>query len=38
MNQKRADSIVQSAKHPLSFAILGGCVGAWGAEEDAAAS
>jgi len=38
MNQKRSNSIVQSAKHSLSFAILSGCVGARGAEEDAAAS
>jgi hypothetical protein len=38
MNQKRANGIVQGAKHPLSFAILGGCERARGAEEDAAAS
>ena len=38
MNQKRPNSIVQCAKHPLSFAILGGCVGARGAKKDAAAS
>ena len=38
MNQKRSNNIVQSAKHLLSFAILSGCVGARGAEEDAAAS
>jgi len=38
MNQKRPNSIVQCAKHPLSFAVLGGCVGARGAKKDAAAS
>ena len=38
MNQKSANNIVQSANHPLSFAILGGCVGARGAKKDAAAS
>jgi len=38
MNQKRPNSIVQCAKHPLSFAILGGCVRARGAKKDAAAS
>ena len=38
MKQKRANSIVQCAKHPLSFAVLGGCVGAQGAKQDAAAS
>jgi hypothetical protein len=36
MNQKRANNIVQSAKHSLSFAILSGCVGARGAKKDAA--
>jgi hypothetical protein len=34
MNQKRANNIVQCAKHPLSFAILGGCIRARGAKED----
>ena len=38
MNQKRPNNIVQSAKHPLSFAVLGGCVGARGAKKDAAAN
>jgi hypothetical protein len=38
MNQKRANNIVQSVKHALSFAILSGCVGAQSAKEDAAAS
>ena len=38
MNQKRPNNIVQSAKHPLSFAVLGGCVGARGAKKDAAGS
>ena len=38
MKQKRANRIVQCAKHPLSFAVLGGCVGARGAKQDAAAS
>jgi hypothetical protein len=38
MNQKHPNNIVQSAKHPLSFAVLGGCVGARGAKKDAAGS
>jgi hypothetical protein len=38
IKQKRVNNIVQCAKHPLSFAILGGCVGARGAKQDAAAS
>ena len=38
MNQKRPNSIVQCAKHPLSFAVLGGCVGARGAKKNATAS
>jgi len=37
MKQKRSNNIVQCAKHPLSFAVLGGCVGARGAKQDAAA-
>ena len=38
MNQKRPNNIVQSVKHPLSFAVLGGCVGARGAKKDALGS
>jgi len=38
MNQKRANTIVQSPEHALSLAILSGCVGARGAKENAAAS
>jgi hypothetical protein len=38
MNQKRANSIVQCTKHPLSFAVLGRCVWAQGAKQDAVAS
>jgi hypothetical protein len=38
MDQKCPNNIVQSAKHPLSFAVLGGCVGARGAKKDAAAN
>jgi hypothetical protein len=36
MYQKCPNSIVQCAKHPLSFAILGGCLGARSAEKNAA--
>jgi hypothetical protein len=38
MDQKHPNNIVPSVKHPLSFAVLGGCVGARGAKKDAAAS
>jgi hypothetical protein len=38
MNQKRANTIVQSPEHALNLAILSGCVGARGAKENAAAS
>jgi hypothetical protein len=38
MNEKRTNNIVQCAKHPLSFAVLGGCVGTRSAEKDAVAS
>jgi hypothetical protein len=38
MNQKRPNNIVQSAKHPHSFAVLGGCVGARGAKKDVVGS
>jgi hypothetical protein len=38
MNQERPNHIVQGAKQPLSFAVLGGCVGARGAKKNAAAS
>jgi hypothetical protein len=38
MDQKHLNDIVQSAKHSLSFAILGGCVGARGVKKDALGS
>jgi hypothetical protein len=38
MYQEGPNSIVQGAKHALSFAVLGGGVGARSAEKDAAAS
>jgi hypothetical protein len=38
MNEKCTNSIVQCAKHPLSFTILGGCVGTQSPEKDAVAS
>jgi hypothetical protein len=38
MDQKRANNIVQGAKHPLGFAVLGGRVGARGTKQSAAAS
>jgi hypothetical protein len=38
MNEKRANTIVQSPEHTLSLAILSGCVGARGAKKNAAAS
>jgi hypothetical protein len=38
VNQKRANNIVQCAKHALSLAVLSRCVRARGAEKDAAAS
>jgi hypothetical protein len=38
MNQERANNIVECAKHPLSFAVLGGCVGARSTKKDATAS
>jgi hypothetical protein len=38
MYQEGPNTIVQSAKHALSFAVLGGCVGARSAEKDAATS
>jgi aspartate ammonia-lyase len=38
MNQKRPNNIVQCTKHPLSFAVLGGCVRTRGAKKDAVAS
>jgi hypothetical protein len=38
MDQECPNNIVQCTKHPLSFAVLGGCVGARSAEKDAATS
>jgi hypothetical protein len=38
MNQKCANSIVQGAKHPLSFAVLGGRVWTRSAQQYATAS
>jgi hypothetical protein len=38
MNEKRTNNIVQCAKHPLSFTVLGGCVGTRSPEKNAVAS
>jgi hypothetical protein len=38
MDQECTNNIVQCTKHPLSFAVLGGCVGARSAEKDATSS
>jgi hypothetical protein len=38
MKEERANNIIESAEHPLGFAILWGCVRARETQDDAAGS